>query len=120
MGRKRIVNPAEIVAAVRSGKLRSAVARDHGISRMRVTQIMQEADGVTAAPVVEETPEQQELVQRTLAALADSHTLADAAFSLGLTSSGLQTRIRRHKVLVEGYAILRTERRKAREQQKEA
>ena len=107
MARNRTVEPAEVVAAMRGeNKLyASEVARKFGISRVRVSQILAEhapdllstraRPKVTSADTKAQAKRQSTMVSATKKALKANPTHVAAAAALGLTASGLYSRMRR-------------------------
>jgi len=94
----------EVVAAVQRVKRQSTVARQFGITRVRVNQILEEyAPGLRKHPKAkakkELTPEQEKdraQDRRDLLKILNAHdTRKQAADALGLTTSGLYSRMRR-------------------------
>lgn len=104
MSRPRLVDPQEIVAAVRRDEHQADVARKFGISRVRVNQILAEHAPELRTRVkakgskVRTQEEEAELAEqrRDMIKFLNAHnTRADAAHNLGLTTSGLYSRLRR-------------------------
>lgn len=106
MARPSTVDSEAVVQAVREGVIAAEVARQHGITRMRVTQILRERAPDLLAnkglPAEDPSPEAQrrreKLRNLTLAVLNRSETKIAAARALGLTASGLNARLRRLKI----------------------
>ena len=104
MSRPRTVDPMEVVAAVKRLKRQSTVARQFGITRVRVNQILEEyAPDLRKHPKPTvpktRTPDQEKArlqERRDLLKLLNAHnTRKQAADALGLTTSGLYSRMRR-------------------------
>ncbi len=107
MARHRTVDPTEVIAVMRGEEplFAAEAARKFGISRVRVGQILAEHApdllSQRARPTI--TPEeskaqarrQQKMAAATRKALKAHATHIAAAASLGLTASGLYSRMRR-------------------------
>lgn len=103
MARPSTVDSDEVIAYVRAGNIAAQAARHFGISRMRVSQIIAEkAPDLSQATRVDGAPRldaaQKALVQATKAALKKANTRVEAAKLLGITVSGLNSRIRRYGI----------------------
>lgn len=105
MARPRTVEPQEIVDAVRNGMFGSEAARKFGVSRVRVNQILAEhapelLKGKLKSRSKDEIKEvkarQRAMIAATKKALKDHPTHVAAAEALGITTSGLYSRMRRH------------------------
>lgn len=107
MARPRTVDPLEIVSAIRAGMLSAEAARQFKITRVRVNQILTEhapdllpgkLKTVSAEDKKAVSANRKLMIVETKQALAESDTLVDAAVMLGLTTSGLSSRIRRLRI----------------------
>lgn len=104
MSRPRLADPQAVVAAVRRNEHQADVARTFGISRVRVNQILAELAPELRiraknhkAKVLTPEEEKELAQQRTdMIRFLNAHeTRKHAAESLGLTTSGLYSRLRR-------------------------
>jgi transcriptional regulator with GAF, ATPase, and Fis domain len=104
MARPRRVDPSMVVEKVRGGMFASEVARELKISRVRVGQILEEhAPDLLVGKFKRLAPSaqrqlaarQRKMVADTQKALAKFTTKTEAARHLGLTNSGLSSRLRR-------------------------
>ena len=102
MARPRTVEPDVIVAAVVSGDLPAEVARNFGVSRVRVSQILEQhaphllkrkkgPTVLTDEQIAAKAEERAKVVE----ALNTHDMFKDAAASLNLTPSGLYSRMDR-------------------------
>lgn len=101
MARPSTVDSDEVIAYVRQGFIPADAARHFGISRMRVSQIIAEKAPELSHPrprPTNLTPEQEAVIAQTEDALANAKSRVAAATSLGLTISGLNSRLRRYGI----------------------
>lgn len=106
MARPRVIDPMVVVQGFREGKFRfgADAAREFKCSRVRINQILNEyapdllpgkEKPVVAADQRALAARQKKMRSATERALKDFPTLSTAAGSLGLTESGLTSRMRR-------------------------
>lgn len=107
MARPSTVDADAVVKAVRDGTIAAQVARQFGITRVRVNQILKEnapellankSRNLNEDAAAEVSARRDEARAETIKVMAEAETKVAAARKLGLTVSGLNARLRRLKI----------------------